>query len=260
MNRISFLKRYINHLVKGKSKYYLHSPFVYELMVNVIQDKRHFYAYDEIHYLRQKLKKSKEKIKVEDYGAGSKTMNTKRKVSDIARLASISNKKGRLLFNLVNHFECKTILELGTSIGLATSYLAKANSKAKVTTIEGCANTASIAKSNFELLNIKNIELITNTFENVIPNLTNKGETFDFIYFDGNHKKEPTLNYFNQLLATANENSIFVFDDINWSNEMWQAWQQIIKNKAVSVSIDLFFVGLIFFKKDQAKQNFKLYF
>jgi len=258
MSKISFIGRYLNYLIKGKTKFYLHSPFVYDLMTNVIQDNRTYYAYDEIRYLRTQLKKSKQIISVEDFGAGSKKMNRKRKIKDIARLASISDKKGRLLFNLIKYYECKNILELGTSIGLGTAYLAKANLNAKVTTIEGCKNTAAIAKTNFETLNINNINQITAVFEQGISEVVN--ETFDFIYFDGNHKKEPTLKYFEQLLATANETSIFVFDDINWSNGMWQAWQQIIKHTAVTVSIDLFFVGIVFFKKDQAKQNFKLYF
>lgn len=260
MQQFNYIKRYLNYLLKGKSKYYIHSPFVYQLMSEIIQDDRHFYAFDEIEALRKELLKSKRTISVEDFGAGSAKMGIQRKIQDIAKHASASSIKGKLLFNLAHHFNTKHILELGTSLGLSTAYLAKVSSKNTITTIEACANTTKEAQSNFKALNLKNVHLINDTFENAIPDLLNKKEPFDLIYFDGNHRKEATLNYFNQLLSLKKENAVFIFDDINWSDGMQQAWQQIIAHPAVKVSIDLFQVGLVFFKNDQAKQHFQLWF
>lgn len=260
MHKLNYIKRYVNYLLKGKSKYYIHSPFVYQVMNEVIQDDRHFYAFDEIENLRTHLLKSKKIIAVEDFGAGSNKMGNQRKLSAITKYASVSKKKGKLLFNIAHHFSCSTILELGTSLGLSTAFLAKANIKSTVTTIDACSNTLKEAKSNLETLQVKNVSLINQTFENAIPTLSNKNQHFDLIYFDGNHQKEATLRYFNQLLSLKTPNSIFIFDDINWSDEMHEAWQNIIAHPEVSVSIDLFQLGIIFFKSNQAKQHFQLYF
>lgn len=229
-------------------------------MSEVIQEDRHFYAFDEIEALRSNLLKSKKEISVEDAGVGSAKMGMQRQIKDIVKYASASPKKGKLLFNLVHHFNTKHILELGTSLGLSTAYLAKVSSKNTITTIEACSNTAQEAQLNLKALQISNVHLMNDTFEKAIPILLNKKELFDLIYFDGNHRKEATLNYFNQLLSLKKENSIFIFDDINWSDGMHQAWSEIIANPAVSVSVDLFQVGLIFFKRNQAKQHFQLWF
>jgi len=260
MNRLAYITRYITYLLRAKTKYYLHSPFVYQLMSEVIQDERHFYAFDEIEVLRSDLLKSKKVITVEDFGAGSTKMGSKRKIRDIAKYASVNKKKGELLFNLVHHYQCGNILELGTSLGLSTAYLAKVSTKNTIVTIEACNNTAKEAQTNLQTLNINNTSIINDTFENALPTLISKNKSFDLIYFDGNHRKEATLQYFNQLLATKNEQSVFVFDDINWSDEMHQAWLVIINHPEVTISIDLFKMGLLFFKKDQAKQHFQLYF
>lgn len=260
MNRLAYIRRYLTYLLQAKTKYYLHSPFVYHLMSEVIQDDRHFYAFDEIDALRSSLLKSKKIIRVKDMGAGSNKMGLDRRIGDIAKYASANAKKGKLLFNLANHYQCKHILELGTSLGLSTAYMAKADSNIKLTTVEACPITVQEAQANFEALYLDNIHLINDTFENAIPTLLNKKETFDLIYFDGNHQKEATLKYFSQLLSLKNSNSIFVFDDINWSAGMYEAWISIVDHPDVSVTVDLFKMGLVFFKKDQAKQHFRLYF
>jgi len=260
MHQLSYINRYLQYLFKGKTKYYIHSPFVYELMCEVIQDERHFYAFDEIETLRNDLLKSKKTINVEDFGAGSSKMGTQRKIKDITKYASASRKKGKLLFNLVHHYQCAHILELGTSLGLSTAYLAKVSSRNTVTTIEACTNTAKEAQTNLQILGLNNVTIINDIFEHAIPGLLNKNNSFDLIYFDGNHQKEATLKYFNQLLALKKESSIFIFDDINWSDDMHQAWQKIIEHPEVTISIGLFQMGLVFFKSDQAKQHFQLYF
>jgi predicted O-methyltransferase YrrM len=80
----------------------------------------------------------------------------------------------------------------------------------------------------------------------------------DLVFFDGNHQKVPTLDYFHHCLTKAHENSIFIFDDIHWSSEMDEAWQQIQGHEQVSLTIDLFQFGLVFFRKGIAKQHFTL--
>jgi predicted O-methyltransferase YrrM len=165
----------------------------------------------------------------------------------------------QLLFRLVNHFQPATTLELGTSLGLTTAYLAAANSRQQVITFEGCPNTAAVARETFEKLELKNVRLVEGNLDQTLPaTLAGLTKPVDFVFFDGNHRYEPTLRYFEQCLAKAHENSVFVLDDIHWSAEMEQAWEAIKAHSAVTVTVDLFYVGLVFFRKTQPRQDFWL--
>ncbi len=236
----------------------IHSPFVFDFVTNVLNDNRSFYCYETIELLRQKLKQNKTILTIEDFGAGSHLHNYKqRSVSSIARSAVKPKKWSRLLFRMVNYYQPETILELGTSLGVTTCYLASAKNNANLITMEGATAVAVIAKQNFEWLRLQNIKLITGNFDETLPSVL-KGLFFaDFAFVDGNHRKIPTLNYFNLLLQKVNEQSIFVFDDIHWSDDMEEAWNEIKQHDAVTVSIDLFFIGIVFFRKEnKAKQHF----
>jgi len=194
---------------------------------------------------------------VEDFGAGSTILkNKKRVVRDIAKTSVKPKKYGQLLFRLVHYFELKNILELGTSLGITTLYLAKPDSQTNIITMEGCPQTASLAKKNFSELKCKNINLILGNFDKTLPSALAKMKKVDLVFFDGNHRKEPTLQYFNECLKYAHNDSLFIFDDIHWSVEMEQAWEIIKANKSVTVTIDVFFMGFIFFKKELTKQDF----
>ena len=202
---------------------------------------------------------SDKSILVHDFGTGgNKTHEKKLSLQFIAKNYVKPAKYGQLLFRLVNKFRPAQILELGTSLGITTMYLASADSKANVTTIEGCVNTAATAKENFETAGIKNIKQVTGEFSEVLPEVLKNIPQLDFVYFDGNHRKEATLLYFNQCLPKHSEHSVFVFDDIHWSSEMQQAWKIIQQHEAVTLTIDLFFIGIVFFRKGIPKQHFVL--
>jgi predicted O-methyltransferase YrrM len=248
-------------LSKHRHGFGIHSPFVFDLLVNVIEHTDSFYAYPSIESLRYRLLSSSKVIKVCDYGAGSHNLKqSRRKVCSITEHSCVKPKFGKLLFRLVNRFQPETVLELGTSIGLSTLYLASPNSKTKIYTIEGCPETAQIAMENFHTMNVKNVHLIKGKFEDKLSGLLKEIETIDFVFFDGNHQYNPTISYFEECLKYARNNSIFVFDDIHWSDEMELAWKQIQNNEKVKVTIDLFYMGLVFFRKELSKQNFLINF
>lgn len=243
--------------VKSVNEHGVHSPFVYDLLLSTIYNKKNFYAYLQIEKLRNALTLSNQKVNCIDLGAGSKVNNTSTKsVQTILYSASKPTKYAQLLFRLVDHFQPTTILELGTSLGVSSAYMATANSKSKLITIEGCNEIANIAKTNFQKLELNNIEQVVGNFDEVLPDILKNINQLDFVFFDGNHRKEPTLNYFKQCLGKANEKSIFIFDDIYWSAEMQEAWEEIKKNEKVTVSLDLFYMGIIFFRKEQVKEHF----
>lgn len=239
-----------------------HSPFVYDFIINVLNDKRNFYAYENIEKLREGLLKENSILHVEDFGAGSKIGLTKqRTVSAIASSSLKPAKYAQLLFRMVNYYQPKTILELGTSLGITTAYLAAANNNAFVTTMEGSKEISSKATKNFELLELKNIQQIQGNFDITLPALLPKLSNIDFAFLDGNHRYLPTINYFNSILPKISNQTIVILDDIHWSKEMEQAWNEIKNHESVTLSIDLFFIGILFFKSEfKVKQHFTIRF
>jgi predicted O-methyltransferase YrrM len=233
----------------------IHSPFVFNFIEKVLNDRSKKQDYENIEAVRKELLLDKSTLTIEDFGAGSTvSKSNQRKVKDIAVSALKPAKFGQLFYRIAAYYKPSTIIELGTSLGISTSYLAAAN-KARVYTFEGATSIASIARKNFQKNNLSSIKLVEGDFNNtlakILPNIT----TADLVYVDGNHRKEPTIAYFHQLLSKANENSIFIFDDIHWSKEMEEAWEYIKSHSAVTLTIDLFFIGLVFFRKEQKVQQ-----
>jgi len=261
MKKLFLVYSYLKYLLKSTNTHGVHSPFVFGLLNDVVYNKTDYYVYKEIEALRTQLIDNATTVSCNDLGAGS--LNSTKQTRTVKHHALYSAKPAKyaqLLFRLVNHFSPQYILELGTSLGITTAYLSKANSKSHITTIEGCPEIAAIAAQNFHLLEIKNIQQITGNFDEVLPPLLSTTEKLDFVFFDGNHRKQATLNYFEQCLTKSTETTIFVFDDIYWSREMKQAWDEIKTNKQVTVTIDLFYLGIVFFRKEQVKQHFVIRF
>jgi predicted O-methyltransferase YrrM len=240
----------------------VHSPFVFEFITKVLNDKTEYDCYKNIEQLRKQLKQDNTLLTIEDFGAGSRLHPSyKRKVSEIATSSLKPKKFSQLLFRMVNYYKLYNILELGTSLGITTAYLAFANEKNKVITMEGAKEIAAIARKNFQQLQLKNIEIVEGNFDSNLPDVMNDLSSVDFAFVDGNHRKEPTIKYFKQLLSKINNNSILVFDDVHWSKEMEEAWEYIKQHSSVTLSIDLFFIGIIFFRNEQLeKQHFAIRF
>ena len=238
----------------------IHSPLVFDFIKNVLTDKRNCTNGESIEAVRAFLKKDDTLIEVEDFGAGSGSIKSNlRSVKAIAASSLKPKKYARLLFRMVNYYRPENVIELGTSFGITTAYLASASVATNVFTCEGAKNIAGIAGQNFVKLGLQNITLLQGSFVDTLPDLLNSVKKLDFAFIDGNHRKVPTLQYFEQLLGIADEESILVFDDIHWSKEMEEAWTIIMKHPRVTVSIDLFFIGIIYLSKDvKVKQHFKI--
>jgi predicted O-methyltransferase YrrM len=259
--KLFLLNQYLIYRMRAKTTHGTHSPFVFDMLNKAIYSPHSFYAYNKIEGYRRRLLTSHEQIHCTDLGAGATDKgNNVKHVNAIAKRAVKSAKYGQLLFRLVNYFQPKTILELGTSLGVTTCYLSAANSGSNVITIEGCPETAAIAQENWSRLGYKNILSQVGNFDELLPETLKNIQTLDFVFLDGNHRKQPTLDYFNKCLEKGHEKSIFVVDDIYWSEEMKEAWEEIKADTRVTITIDLFFIGLVFFRKGQAKQNFVIKF
>jgi predicted O-methyltransferase YrrM len=263
-NRFQSAKKYLHYYVtafNGRG-HGIHSPFVFDFVTNVLNDKTCYPVYDTIEQQRKKLLADKSVIYVEDYGAGSvRIKNEQRKIQDIAATSLKSKKYAQLLYRIVRHYNPGIIVELGTSLGITSGYLALAQTNASVFTLEGAPQVAAIAKNTLHASGAKNIELVEGNFSTTLPQVLSRLHKIGLAFIDGNHRKEPTLNYFEQLLNHTDHSSILIFDDIHWSSGMEQAWEQIRQHPAVTLSIDLYFLGLVFFNTDiNHKQHYQIRF
>ena len=256
-------RRFFRYFFAAQNEHSLHSPFVFQLYTQIIRPKKQVQpsVFQAIESIRKRLLQDNTEIEVQDFGAGSRVNNSpKRSIQHITRNAEKPVKFARLLYRLVQHFNPKTIFDLGTSLGMTTAYLAKAKSDNQLFTFEGCPQTAAIARQHFESLGCQNIQLVVGNLDETLPKQVQAINQLDFAFFDANHRYEPTVRYFETCLTKATESSVFVFDDIHWSSEMEQAWRYIKAHPQVSITIDLFFVGLVFFRTQQPKQDFVLRF
>lgn len=259
MNLFQKILDFLLFRAKANNRHGIHSPFVYELYGEVLNTSKNYYCFGPIESLRAAYLIHKGRIPNIDYGAGAaESRSNEIAISTIANKSLQKPQSAALLFKMIDFFQSKTIIELGTSLGITTCYLAMANKKANVYSIEGNPHISAIAESCIKRLNIKNAKLLVGKIEDRLPELLTTLPTVDFVLFDANHQYKPTMAYFEQCLRKSNEFSVFVFDDIYWSNEMKAAWQAIIKHPAVTLSIDCYDFGLIFFRKGRAKEHFML--
>ncbi len=251
------VKSYIKFLMKSTNEHGVHSPFVFDLVTKCFYDNSDFAEYGKLKTYRNALLQNRNSIEVTDFGAGSKIFTSNsRQISQIAKTAGISEKRAELLLRIARYFQTETVLEIGTSLGLATSALSLGNEKSKIISLEGCPQTAGIAKDSFAAAGMTNTAFIVTEFQEYLKKLSTSNLKFDLIYFDGNHQKEATLHYFDLLFSTVNEKTVWIFDDIHWSAEMSAAWQIIKQNPQVTVTIDTFQWGFVFFRKCQVREDF----
>ncbi len=254
------LKRIVKFIVKSTNQHGVHSPFVFQLVTKCFYVKSPKNIRENIKEYRKELLGNKTHLSVNDLGNGSKVLKTnQRKVADIAKNAGSSLKYATLLNRLVAYLNVKNVLELGTSLGVSSYGITYANNVV-LDTVEGCKETLHVAESNFKKFDVlPKINCHQGDFTKIIANIP-PSKKYDLIFFDGNHQKLPTLQYFENCLLHKHNDSVFVFDDIYWSKEMTEAWEIIKNHEQVTVTVDIFKWGLVFFRKEQQKEHFKIRF
>lgn len=251
------IRTYLKFIYASKNEHGVHSPFVFSLVTKCFYDQKNYPAYSILKKYRNVLLQNKNTIEVTDFGAGSRVFKSNtRAINQIAQTAGITIKRADLLYRIVHYLQPQNILEIGTSLGLATSALSLGNDKANITTLEGCPNTAAVAQHHFEQFKFRNITSVVTEFSAYLKTTAFPPSTFDFIYFDGNHSQKATLDYFELLLPSITNESVWIFDDIHWSTDMEEAWEAIKSHPKVTVTIDTFQWGLVFFRKEQPKEHF----
>ena len=248
---------YIKFLLKSSNQHGVHSPFVYDLITKCFYDKTNYSEYKALEAYRSELLQNQEMITITDFGTGSKVFKSdERAIKAMVKTSGTSLKNTKLLFRLVNYFQSASVLELGTNLGIGTYALSLGNPKAAITTIEGCSETLKVAQRQFTEKKSSNIQTIHGDFKTQIQQLPKT--KWDLVFFDGHHSKEATLDYFESLLPAAHNDSLFIFDDIYWSKGMTEAWEIIKDHPQVTVTVDIFNWGIVFFRQEQLKEHFKI--
>jgi predicted O-methyltransferase YrrM len=259
-SRLRLAQKYLHYYRTASSGrgHGIHSPFVYDFIRHVLNVRHQYPVYPRIEGLRRDLLKNSTTIDVEDLGAGRVAAPaSKRSIAEIARHSAKSPKLGKLLYRVARHYHPGRIIELGTSFGLSTAYLASVSEDSKILTIEGAPAVAKVAEANFHSLGLRNIELLMGNFDLQLPIALEKVGQVDLAFVDGNHRLEPTIRYFNALIARASPDSVLIFDDIHWSYDMETAWAAIKADPRSMLTIDLFFLGFVFLRQEfRAKQDF----
>ena len=245
------------HLFNAKNRrgFGIHSPFLFGLVQQALRNKHPYYCFAKIEAIRNTLAKSRQNIFVQDYGTGT---SGDRKVAKITKTSLASPKDAQTLFRIARYVQAKSILELGTSLGITTAYLASTGSNVKCVTMEGSEELNQIAQNTAHKANLNNIIFIQGNITENLKNTLEQHGPFDMVYFDANHTQQYTLLYFNECVTTASESSVFIFDDINTSFEMNKAWKQIIQHNKVTAALQLKRFGIIFFDPQLQKKTYYL--
>lgn len=251
------LKHYIKHLFKSFHLHGIHSPFVFTLEKKCLRDQTVYEQYGDIASFRESLKNNTTTLHIKDYGAGSRVFKSdERKVNEILKYNSSDQKCARLLYRLCRYFKVKNVLELGTSLGVATHAMAISNTDIHVTTIEGSPEVHQFATSQFKKLGLTNVESLCCTFNDYLE--LGKEMTYDMIYIDGHHDGAATIAYFESCLNHTHNDTVFILDDIYWSAGMTAAWNKLCIHPRVTASVDLFDLGLLFLREEQSQEPFSI--
>ena len=245
---------FIKYQWVSKNRHGIHSPFVYDLSDKCFKIERE--KADEIllKAYESKLSSDKTKINIQDFGAGSRKMGNERSINQIYKNSSSKGKYGKLLYQLNRYFEFNNVLEFGTSLGIGTLNLHLGNPTSKIISLEACPETYQFTSG--QLKPYPNIQLINQTFENFLNDSQN--QKIDFVFIDGHHDGDALLNYLEKLKTITHSETIFLLDDIRWSQSMFDAWNKIKEDKNYNLTIDLFRMGLVSPRPHQQKEDFVL--
>lgn len=258
LNRIQFAVNYLIYFMTAGTAHSVHSPFVYNLVTRVINARKNKPMYHAFELLRSRMLKSNAPVRILPIGAG--TVSGEVRLKDLVKRSAKSAKYAELLERLCEYFDPEFAIEIGTSVGMSTMYQAAGIANGKLYGLEGNPDSIRIARHNAESAELANVEFVEGLFEETLPKVLNELPRVDYVFFDGNHRLEPTLHYFELCLQKAHAGTVFVFDDIRWSDDMLLAWRKIQNHPAVTVSVDLYGMGIVFFRQEQEKEHFTIRF
>lgn len=246
---------FIRHWLYEVDDHSVHSPYFYDLYTKHV-NRKHRHDLPVMEDLRRELEHNKTVLEIEDMGAGVNGQKKyTRTIGQVARTSATPYRRAMFYLDLLYYCNAKRVVELGTSLGLTTLYLAQ-KADAEIFTFEGSHAIANVALTNFEWSGKKNITLIEGNLNQTLHRFLEPTTKIDFALVDANHRYVPTLEYYRQLTRRLKSSSLMVIDDIHRSEEMEKAWQEIRTDTLVYGSIDLFYCGILCFDPALNKQHY----
>ena len=256
-DHLKLAMRFATYYVTSTNRHGLQGPFAYRLNDAVFRNDKNEPLFAPVEEVRNALLRDNSTINVRDFGAGFGGVNYKeRAISYIARHSAKPPRYARMLHRLVKYRQPKVMLELGTSFGISALYQSLGAPSSLLYTMEGCPATAAIARQQFARFPQCNIQVIEGPFDETLQSLLSTIPAIDYVYIDGHHRLEPTLRYVDMIYPKLSADAVMVIDDINWSDEMREAWSRLIADQRFTQSMDVFMMGLLFNNKDLSKENF----
>jgi predicted O-methyltransferase YrrM len=252
---VNIVFEYIKYKWNAKGRHGIHSPFVYNLVDKTFKIEIPKSDLSLLNKTFRALKNNKKIINIKDFGAGSHKLGTSRSIQQIFKISSSKGHYGKILFQLSNSFQPKRILEFGTSLGIGTLHFHLGNPESQITTIEACPETLNFTR-DFLKNKVSNVNFIESTFSDFLNQIST--EKYDLIFVDGHHDGKATIDYIQKLEKHSHNETIFILDDIRWSNDMFEAWNSLKNSDKYNVSIDLFRMGILIPRKQQVKEHFVL--
>ena len=246
------LSQYIVYRLKARGVRKVHSPFLYAFYQEVMSFKGDPTT-KRIDKHLDDIRQSSEPIQISGFGAGSRKRKTPNTIGQVAKRSGTSKRWGRFLYKLAQRSQ-GPVIELGTNLGIGTAYLASGTNH-MVYTVEGCSNLSTFAKDSLTRLELTNVDFLTAAIQDINWYDVLKGKSPGLVYIDADHTFDATVAFYSIFKNLINDQSVIVIDDINWSDEMRNAWQEIVKDDKITLSVDLFFKGLLFFDPALSKQN-----
>lgn len=260
MKKVTFrILEFIRFFFNSKSHFSVHSPFLFDF-IEIFSKKAD--SQKELAFIfsyKKKIVSNCESIEIHDFGTGKRSNNTY--ITSIKKQAKRSLKNDSdiiILYNIVNKIKPKNILELGTSFGVSTLTMSIANPNCSIKTFEGCPNISKKAEALFKEAKVSNIQIVVGNINTTLYDAKQVSEPFDLVFIDANHTYVDTLKYFFHIKTLLNKNSLIIFDDIHWSKEMNKAWKSIIEDTDITLSVETWNFGFVFFNNDLSKQHFIL--
>jgi predicted O-methyltransferase YrrM len=246
---------YLRYWLDAVEEHSLHSPFYYDLYTRVIQSNQS--ADPGIEKIREHFLNSRSRIRRTDAGSGTPGQGNDQAIADIALKSLTPWRYSRLYQRLIQSFKSKTILELGTSLGVNALYLA-AEPGTQVITFEADHGLAAIAQEVFEEQRRTNVRLVEGPLSATLHRELEIIRKIDFALIDADHREQPTLGWFNAIVRRAHDKTVAVVDDIHRDAGMERAWKQIRNHDLVHGTVDLFRCGLVFFDPRLTRQHLVL--
>lgn len=257
MRHFRILYRYFIHWVTARNTkgYGVHSPYLFYFVRTVIPETAGYYFFDDVEQLRKRLLLDKSLVRILDFGTGKDREET---IAHVASTSLCSSFEGQLLFRMVNYFKPKVILELGTCLGISTAYLASVNSKSLCYSLEGSPSLVQKAAENLKLLRLNNVVQVEGNISEKLENVLSELQAVDFVFIDANHQYDAVVEYFEKCLLKSHQETVFVLDDIYWSQGMEKAWEYVKNHPSVVSTIDIFYFGIVFLKKELPPKHYRV--